>query len=274
QASHHDPWCVLRRAPRRLCRLCRLGRGGDRRRLRQRHRRPSREVVVHLGDHHRAELRDGGLSLGGRATGRRRPERARHRLQGTYRQALRPPRQSRSVVCHGADARAGLDPDAARSPAAGSGHRAHRKMDRRRRPERVTAQTNMRRLLLPALAFLLVSVVFGGAAQAYPQFQFSSGTNRCSQCHYSPAGGGLITSWGRDESGDTISLGGDGAFLHGLWSPPSWLALGADVRLATIRNDVGGPESPEVAYFPMQGDFYGRVAFSDAFSLNVTLGIR
>lgn len=120
----------------------------------------------------------------------------------------------------------------------------------------------------------LVLLAHGRDAQAYPQFQFSTGTQTCSQCHYSPTGGGLITSWGRDESGDTISLGGDGAFLHGLWTPPSWLALGLDVRLATTRNDVGGPEAPEVAYFPMQGDFYGRVAFSDAFSLNVTLGAR
>jgi len=61
---------------------------------------------------------------------------------------------------------------------------------------------------LSLLAF--VAVLLGGAreAAAYPQFQFSSGTNRCGQCHYSPAGGGMLTSWGRDESGDTISLGG------------------------------------------------------------------
>ena len=30
-------------------------------------------------------------------------------------------------------------------------------------------------------------------AAAYPQFQFSSGTTRCGQCHYSPSGGTLIT---------------------------------------------------------------------------------
>jgi hypothetical protein len=83
----------------------------------------------------------------------------------------------------------------------------------------------------------------------------------------------LISSWGRDEAGDTISLGGDGSFLHGLWAPPSWLALGLDVRLAGLRNDVGGAESPEVAFFPMQADVYARVA-SDAYSLNVTVGAR
>ena len=126
-----------------------------------------------------------------------------------------------------------------------------------------------------AASFIFVFVLLSTAreARAYPQFQFSSGTTRCGQCHYSPSGGTLITSWGRDESGDTISLGGDGSFLHGLWSPPSWLALGLDLRFAGLRNDVGGAESPEVAFFPMQADLYTRLAF-DSFSLNVTVGAR
>jgi len=132
----------------------------------------------------------------------------------------------------------------------------------------------MRRLTLSALVATFVLIALRGRASAYPQFQFSSGTSRCSQCHYSPAGGGLITSWGRDEAGDTISLGGDGAFLHGLWAPPSWLALGADVRLAALRNQVGGPESPEYAAFPMQTDVYARFAFGDQVSLYLEAGAR
>jgi hypothetical protein len=122
-----------------------------------------------------------------------------------------------------------------------------------------------------AIAALLLSA---REAAAYPQFQFSSGTTRCGQCHYSPTGGTLITSWGRDESGDTLSLGGDGAFLHGAWTPPSWLALGVDLRYAGVTENVGGPEAPESAWFPMQADAYARVAFSDAISLNVTVGAR
>jgi len=124
-----------------------------------------------------------------------------------------------------------------------------------------------------ALVSGLLLVAWGREARAYPQFQFSSGTTRCGQCHYSPSGGTLISPWGRDEAGDTISLGGDGSFLHGLWAPPSWLALGADIRLAALRNDVGGADSPELAFFPMQADLYTRFAY-DAFSLNVTLGAR
>jgi hypothetical protein len=132
----------------------------------------------------------------------------------------------------------------------------------------------MRRLAVSVAFSAVVCAVLNGEAFAYPQFQFSSGTTRCSQCHYSPAGGGLLTAWGRDESGDTISLGGNGGFLHGAWSPPSWLALGADVRFALTSTDDGGQQSPRGAFFPMQGDVYARVAFNDAFSLYLGAGAR
>lgn len=127
-----------------------------------------------------------------------------------------------------------------------------------------------------SVSVVAVATLLAGArdAVAYPQFQFSSGTSRCAQCHFSPSGGGLINSWGRDESADTISLGGDGGFLHGAVTLPSWLALGGDFRLAALRNDVGGPASPEAAYFPMQADIYARAAIGEAFSVNVTLGDR
>jgi hypothetical protein len=112
-------------------------------------------------------------------------------------------------------------------------------------------------------------------AEAYPQFQFSSGTSRCAQCHYAPAGFGLLTSWGRDESADTISRGGNGGFLHGAWTPPDWLALGGDIRYAALRNDVGGTGAPESAFFPMQAELYGRAAFGDTgVSLYVAGGLR
>ncbi len=111
-------------------------------------------------------------------------------------------------------------------------------------------------------------------AAAYPQFQFSSGTSRCNQCHFAPAGGGLINGWGRDEAGDTLSRGGNGAFLHGAWDPPSWLALGADIRLAALVNDVQDPEPARPIFFPMQGDLYARLALGDAWSVSLTGGLR
>jgi hypothetical protein len=130
-----------------------------------------------------------------------------------------------------------------------------------------------RRLIFCAFVGLFFYVALAGKAAAYPQFQFSSGTTRCSQCHYSPAGGGLITSWGRDESGDTLSFGGDGAFLNGAWTPPSSLALGADVRLAATRLD-SADSPPHNAFFPMQFDLYARYAFTDSISLYVEGGVR
>ena len=124
---------------------------------------------------------------------------------------------------------------------------------------------------LLALALLLLAP---REAAAYPQFQFSSGTNRCGQCHYAPAGTGLINDWGRSEAGDTISRGGDGAFLHGLWTPPSWVAIGGDLRLVSLANAAGGPESPELVSFPMQADLYAHFVLPQGLSVNLTAGDR
>jgi hypothetical protein len=132
----------------------------------------------------------------------------------------------------------------------------------------------MRRLLLCLFVAVVATVGFTRGAAAYPQFQFSSGTNKCGQCHFAPAGGGLLSSWGRSESGDTISMGGDGAFLHGAVTLPSWLALGFDLRFAGTRSDDGGQESPRTAWFPMQADASARFAFSDAISLYLEGGVR
>ena len=123
----------------------------------------------------------------------------------------------------------------------------------------------MRRLLFcRARRRRSVLIGFGGAASAYPQFQFSSGTNRCSQCHFSPAGGGLITSWGRDETRRhhqprrrrRASCTARGRCRPGWrWAPTcAWPAR--------ATHD-GGPESPQTAWFPMQADLYARFAFSD-----------
>jgi hypothetical protein len=134
------------------------------------------------------------------------------------------------------------------------------------------------------LTLVGVGLVFGIAAfsagvrraEAYPQFQFSSGTQRCAQCHYSPVGFGLLTSWGRDESADTISTyGGEGAFLHGKVHLPSSLALGGDIRYAAVENAVGGQSAPEFATFPMQAELYARYALGETgLSIYAAGGIR
>jgi hypothetical protein len=117
---------------------------------------------------------------------------------------------------------------------------------------------------------------FGGRpVRAYPQWQLSSGAVRCNQCHYAPAGGGLINSYGRDAVGDQLSsFGGNGAFLHGVVSLPSWLALGGDFRGAFVDQDVQDPAGPTVAVFPMQADVEARVALPAGFSIEAVGGLR
>tara|TARA_R110002096_G_scaffold171490_1_gene344341 strand:- start:18320 stop:19447 length:1128 start_codon:yes stop_codon:yes gene_type:complete len=126
----------------------------------------------------------------------------------------------------------------------------------------------IRILLITATAVLAWTT----AAQAYPQFQFSTDNARCTMCHFSPSGGGLVNAWGREEAADTISRGGDGAFLGGAWEPPEWLALGADLRAATGLKDTPA-EGIDTLLFPMQADVYSRAEFGPI-TLTLTLGLR
>lgn len=120
------------------------------------------------------------------------------------------------------------------------------------------------------LGSLLLWLGAGGAA-AYPQFQLTTGTDRCQACHLSPAGGGLLSAYGRDEAGSTLSPRGDGRFLHGLWEPPSWLSLGGDLRgaLGAKHQDV----RDRTLAFPMQADLATEVRVGP-WSLAFTAGVR
>ena len=113
------------------------------------------------------------------------------------------------------------------------------------------------------------------AAQAYPQWQFSSGTTRCGQCHYSPSGGGLITGYARDAVGEDLSTWeGNGAFLHGGIDLPKSVALGFDGRYAAMSHDVGEKRGAKQLYFPMQADLSARFSLSDSVSLHASVGYR
>jgi hypothetical protein len=123
------------------------------------------------------------------------------------------------------------------------------------------------RLILAAIFLAAVA----GRVDAYPQFQLSLGADRCVKCHYSPAGGGLLNDYGRDEAGGTISSGGDGRFLHGAWTPPSWLQLGVDLRGAGVLKY--RERDRELLAFPMQTDVYLRTG-GERVSFNLTAGMR
>jgi hypothetical protein len=122
---------------------------------------------------------------------------------------------------------------------------------------------------------LVVFIVLAVAqvANAYPHFQVSSGSVRCAQCHISPAGGGLLTAWGQEESADALTGGGDGRFLHGLVTLPESLQLGGDLRVAALANDVGSTEGIELAAFPMQADFAAAVK-TGALTVVAVVGAR
>src|SRR5436190_24391958 len=86
-------------------------------------------------------------------------------------------------------------------------------------------------------ASVLLLLVMARRGDAYPQFQLMQEAS-CSACHLSPAGGGLLNDYGRDEAGSTISRGGDGRLLHGAWIPPEWFAVGGDFRFAFLGKRV------------------------------------
>jgi hypothetical protein len=129
-------------------------------------------------------------------------------------------------------------------------------------------------VVVEACAVLVaVTAMTERTAVAYPQWQLTTGSARCNECHYAPAGGGLITSYGRDAIGEELStFEGNGGFLHGKVSPPSWLAVGADVRGAFVASGVQDPNGATVAAFPMQADISARVAVPKGFSAAATLG--
>lgn len=101
-----------------------------------------------------------------------------------------------------------------------------------------------------------LSVACWGAlpAAAEPTF-LSKQYPRCTACHYSPSGGGLLTPYGRSLSREEISTfgrrdaaAGDRAeeeFLFGAVGSDSPLQLGLDLRPSQLRVEAGGRDLPD-----------------------------
>ncbi len=126
-------------------------------------------------------------------------------------------------------------------------------------------------MALLAVVCALVLVTNQAEVAAYPEFQFSTGNARCSLCHVSPTGGGLLNNYGRSEAESLSTFGGDPNFLYGAWKEPSWIKFGVDLRGAALTRNNG--ERTDVLVFPMQGDTYIDFFFAD-FTIGTIIGPR
>jgi hypothetical protein len=126
-----------------------------------------------------------------------------------------------------------------------------------------------------AAAVAVGALVLGprGAA-AYPQFIFD-GAQTCVDCHVAPAGGGQLNEYGLMFAEDLSRGDGNEAFLHGTWTPPSWLSLSGDVRIAggiAGRGDYGPAVRPSVV--PMQVEANAVVRLARPLTFHATAGAR
>jgi len=118
---------------------------------------------------------------------------------------------------------------------------------------------------------LAVALLLGAVgAQAEPMF-LSRQYNRCTSCHYSPTGGGLLTPYGRSLSHQELSTAGqryptvpppakgkgEESFLWGaLGDALGPVSVGIDLRPSYLGLDVGGPTSNSKDLL-MTADFLG-----------------
>jgi hypothetical protein len=108
---------------------------------------------------------------------------------------------------------------------------------------RRTREPRLAHALRVLAALLTVLVLFAPArASAYP-WMIRHGYTGCAPCHTDPSGAGPLTTYGRMIGDTVLSAPMDkpaddsrrGDFLFGAVEPPSWLALGGDVRGALLR---------------------------------------
>jgi hypothetical protein len=114
--------------------------------------------------------------------------------------------------------------------------------------------------LLPTLGLFVLLALCPRDAWAYPYFVGLRAIN-CSECHYSPTGGGLINDWGRSSRGVTFG-GSDDWSLHSsargydeAGEPDLQLDVGGDARAALLLS--GG----SAAFFPMLLELQGVAAY-------------
>lgn len=99
--------------------------------------------------------------------------------------------------------------------------------------------------LLLVLAFICTTT-----ALAYPEHAARFGYNTCAACHVSPAGGGMLTQYGRMTQAELATW--QGASSPAALLPASIISVGGDVRGVTL--DVRSPQGMVFKRFLMQAD--------------------
>lgn len=129
----------------------------------------------------------------------------------------------------------------------------------------------MIRHLWISLVLLLVMLSFSHPAQAFPEMA-RHGYINCNSCHVSPSGGGVLTAYGRQLSGDLLSTwsrDGETDLLYGAIKSPAWLNLGGDYRSVEIYRDT--PQVDAYRFLVMQGDVEAAANYN-AFTFDFSLG--
>ncbi len=121
--------------------------------------------------------------------------------------------------------------------------------------------------------FLLGLLFWSSHAFAFPGM-IRHGYVNCTSCHVSPSGGGVLTPYGRELSGEVLSTWakeGEGKFLYGAFadSLPENLMLGGDTRIIQTYQD--NPIFTEKRFYLMQSDVEGAYRFGK-FTLDLEVG--
>ncbi|MBS1963576.1 MAG: hypothetical protein JST04_15280 [Bdellovibrionales bacterium] len=112
----------------------------------------------------------------------------------------------------------------------------------------------MTKLPLELGLFTALFLASATSAFAFPEM-IRHGYPNCTSCHVSPSGGGVLTSYGRQLSGELMSMTTsekDANFLHGILKSPEWLLAGGDVRSIEIYRNT--PQVRAYRFLNMQAD--------------------
>lgn len=120
--------------------------------------------------------------------------------------------------------------------------------------------------------FLGLGALFAPAsASAFPELARDGYVN-CTSCHVSPSGGGVLTTYGRQLSGDLLSTWsneGESDFIYGLAKEPDWLNAGGDARGVYLYRNT--PQVWETRFVLMQADLEAAATYGK-FTADVSAG--